>query len=76
MLRKILIIVAVGVISVLCLSGCRKKTSETKAEQEEVEVKTMAEYEREAKKEISKENLDAELEKIEKELEKEIAAEE
>lgn len=75
MLRRILIIVAVGVISVLCLSGCRKSSSETEAEQQEV-VKTMAEYEAEAKKEISRENIDAELEKIEKELEKEIAAEE
>ncbi len=36
----------------------------------------MAEYEAEAEKEISRENIDAELEKIEKELEKETAAEE
>ena len=70
MLRKILIIVAVGVISVLCLSGCKKSSSE--AEQEEVP-KTMAEYEAEARKEISEENIDAELEKIERKLEEEIA---
>jgi len=75
MLRRILIIVAAGAISVLCLSGCKKSSSETEAEQQEV-VKTMAEYEAEAKKEISRENLDAELERIESELEKEIAAEE
>lgn len=75
MLRKILIIAAVGVISVFCLSGCKKSSNEAEVEQEEV-IKTMAEYEAEAEKEINEENVDAELEKIEKELEEEIAAEE
>lgn len=61
MLRKIVLILAVAAISVCCLSGCKKRSSEP-----EETVKTTEEYEAEAKKEITKDNMAAELDKIEK----------
>ncbi len=69
MLRGMLLIVAV-VISFCCMSGCKEKSGQTDTEQEEV-VKTAVEYEEEAEKEITLENMEDELEKIEKELEQE-----
>ena len=71
MLRKVLVIVAVTVISVFCLSGCKKRSSEAESSQEVL--KTMAEYEAEAKKQINKENMAEELERIEKTLEQEVS---
>lgn len=68
MLRKMLVIVAVAAMAFFCLSGCKKGPSETEAEPNETVVKTMAEYESEAEKEITRENMEAELEKIEGEL--------
>jgi len=66
MLLKILFIAAITAISV---SGCKKHSSEPQLEQEEV--KTAAEYEADAKKEINKENMAQELDKLEKELQQE-----
>jgi hypothetical protein len=74
MFRKVLVIVAVTAISVFCLSGCKKRSSE--AESEEEVLKTMAEYEADAKEQISKENMAEELERIEKALEQEVSQEE
>ena len=68
MSRKVLVIVVVAAIGILCLSGCKKRSSEAGA-------KTMAEYEAEARKEINKENMDEELEHIAKTLEQEISQE-
>ena len=80
MLRKILIIAVVLAIGFFCLSGCKESsskpevgTSETEVEQEAV--KTQAEYKAEAEKEITKENMDTELEDLEKTIEEDIAAE-
>ena len=67
MFRKILVIVSVVTIGFCCLIGCKKRSSETKAEA----VKSSAEYEAEAKKEINKENAASELDKIENEVEQE-----
>ncbi len=72
MLRNVLII-AVAAISVFWLSGCRKRPSEP--ESGEVTVKTMAEYEAEAKKEINKKNMARELKKLEKAIEEDIQKE-
>ena len=66
MLLKILFIAAITTIST---SGCKKHSSEPQLEQEEV--KTAAEYEADAKKEINKENMAQELDKLEKELQQE-----
>jgi len=73
MFRKILVIVIVTAISVFCLSGCKKRSSEAESSQEVP--KTMAEYEAEAKKQINKENMAEELERIEKTLEQEVSEE-
>ena len=71
MLHKVLVIVAATAISVFCLSGCKKRSSE--AESSQKVLKTMAEYEDEAKKQINKENMAEELERIEKTLEQEVS---
>ena len=73
MIRKVLVIVAVTAISVFCLSGCKKRSSE--AESDEEVLKTIAEYEVEAKEQINKENMADELDRIEKALEEEISQE-
>ena len=68
MMRKVLVIItAAAVISIFCLSGCKKRPS--KPEPGEEVVKTLAEYEDEAKKEITKKNMGKELEKLEEEIE-------
>ena len=70
MLRKVLAIVAVIVI---CAFGCKRRSSEPEAGQEKL--KTMAEYDAEAKEQINKENMAEELEKLEKAMEQEIKQE-
>jgi len=71
MLKKMLVMVAAAAIAVFCLSGCKKSPSEAKPEPNEAALKTIAEYEAEAKQEIKKENMGAKLEEIKKELAKE-----
>ena len=72
MFRKLLVIAAVVAISFFCLSGCKKSPGGAEPEQE---VKTMAEYEAEAREQINKENMDKELKSIEKQLEQELSQE-
>jgi len=74
MLRKVLVIVALAAIIVFSVSGCKKERPvESKPpESEQAAPKTMAEYEADAKKEINKKNMAAELEKLEKEIEEDI----
>ena len=69
MLRKVLVIIAVAMISLFSLNGC-KKSADTE------EVKTAAEYKAEAEQEIDEENMDEELERIEKEVGQDISEEE
>lgn len=71
MFRKVLVIVAATAISIFCLSGCKKRSSEAEPNQDVP--KTMAEYEAEARKQINKENMAEELERIEKALEQEVS---
>ena len=71
MFRKVLVIVTVTAISVFCLSSCKKRSSE--AEPDEEVLKTVAEYDSEAKKQINKENMADELERIEKALDQELS---
>jgi hypothetical protein len=66
MLLRILVIVAIIAISVV---GCKKQSSEPQPG--ETELKTTAEYEAEAKKEVTKDNMAQELDKIEKDLQQE-----
>lgn len=67
MFRKVLLfLVVIG--CVLCYSGCKKDSPD-------VEVKSAAEYKAEAEKEIDSSNMMSELDKIENEVEAEIATE-
>ena len=68
MLLKVLIIVAIIAISVL---GCKNKKQSGEPQPGQTELKTTAEYEAQAKKEINKENMAQELDKIEKEIQQE-----
>lgn len=74
MSRKLLIIVAMVAISIFYLSGCKKSSSNLESSEEVV--KTVAEYQADAKKEINKENMADELDKIQKSLEQELGEEE
>lgn len=68
MFRKLLVIAIVVAISLSCLSGCKKSGPES-------EQKTMADYEAEAREQINKDNMDKELEQLEKQLEQELSQE-
>ena len=70
MIRKILLISVVVAMAVFYLGGCKK--SESGSEPNQAETKTKAEYDTEAKEQINEDNMDAELERIEKELEEEL----
>ena len=63
MLRKLLIIFTVMIMGTCWVSGCKK--SEPSAEEA---AKTVEEFKAEADDEISKENLDEELKKLEAEM--------
>jgi len=72
MLRKALIIAAAVVISVFWLSGCKSKKSSSESKPSKTTIKTtakaMSEYDAKARKEINKNNIDEELNKLEKEI--------
>ena len=73
MVRRILVIVTVTAISTFCISGCKKSSDESQPAPEEP--KTLTEYKADAEKEINKENMAAELDKLEKEVEQDIGVE-
>ena len=77
MLRKTFLIVAIAALMGLCLTGCKKSSddSNTQVATPASEVKTATEYGAEAEKEITKENMAGELDKLEKEIETDIRAE-
>jgi len=70
MSRKTLLITLLLLLS-FSLVGCKKK-SEPAETTEDVVVKTAAQHEAEAEKEITIENMEAELEAIEKSMETEL----
>ncbi|UCE99603.1 MAG: hypothetical protein JSV82_00605 [Planctomycetota bacterium] len=70
MFRKLLIISTIVAIGFFCLSGCNKKEAES-----DQKVKTMAQYEAEAREQINRENINEELDQIEKSLEQELTQE-
>jgi hypothetical protein len=73
MLRKVLLVLAAAAIVAVCVGGCKKQSGEPEPPEPEQEViKTPAEFEAEAAKEITKENMAAELEKLEKEIEEDV----
>jgi len=66
MLKAILVLAMTTVLLLFSVSGCKKASTGPEAGEEPV--KTAAEYEAEAKKEINKDNMNQELDKIEQEL--------
>ena len=66
MLRNMLVLIFAAAMLAFTAAGCKKSEPE-----EEVQVKSIEEYEKEAAQEINEENMDEELEKIEKELDAE-----
>ena len=73
MMRKVLVIVVLIMISVVCVEGCKKRSGDSDSSGEVV--KTKAEYEAEAEREINEDNMEAELKKIEDAVELEATEE-
>ena len=68
MLRKILVLTVAIVALFFSANGCKKTNS---PESETESVKTAAEYEAEATKDINEENMEQELDRLEQELQRE-----
>ena len=69
MLRAMLVLAVTMVVLLFSVSGCKKASKSTEAGEEPV--KTAAEYEAEATKDINEENMNQELDKLEQELQQE-----
>ncbi len=68
---KLITLIVVFVLAVTS-AGCRKKPAATPpAEPNKTEAKTQADYDAQAKKDINSTNMQAELETLEKDIEKE-----
>ena len=74
MLRKIFIIIIMATLSLFYIGGCDKTSSDSDSEGD-VEVKTQAEYDAEAEAQITEENMEDELKKLEEAVDKEISEE-
>jgi len=68
MLRNTIICVVVGILCMAIVTGCSKKTEPTPAPAPQEQTKTAAEYMTEADKQITEQNVDQELDKIEQEV--------
>jgi serine protease inhibitor len=68
MLRKLIAVVVIVTLTIVC-SGCRKKAGQSS--KSKTEVKSQAEYDAQAKKDIDANNMQAELDKLEKEIQQE-----
>ena len=71
MFRKLVAIVVIVALAVVVI-GCRKTPSSHQKAEVKVKVKSPAEYDAQAKKEITPENMQAELDKIEKEVQQDV----
>lgn len=76
MLHKAFLTVVVVAVIALCLGGCRKSSDESPAEPQPANepAKTAVQHEADARKDITEENLEDELAKLEKAVEADIAA--
>ena len=71
MLRKLTALTVIFILTVTVF-GCRKKPApSTPPEPNKTEVKTLADFNAQATKDINSANMQAELEKLEKDIEKE-----
>ncbi len=68
MLRK-LVVVFVLTLAMVIVSGCKKEPAQTATSQPEV--KSQADYNEMASKDINSENMQAELDKLDKEIQEE-----
>ena len=76
MLRKAFLIVAIVALTGLALTGCKKSNDESDTSKPKPpQVKTTQDYNTEAENQITRENMETELEKLEKEIEKDIQIE-
>jgi hypothetical protein len=76
MLRKVLLVISVLAVIGICISGCKKSSDDSSVEvptTNEV-TPTAVQYEEAAKKSITEENLEAELAKLENEVDRDIAS--
>jgi hypothetical protein len=71
MLRAMRILTIITVVLLFSINGCKKESKSPEAGEETV--KTAAEYDAEAKKDINEENMNQELDKLDQELEQEAA---
>jgi hypothetical protein len=62
------------ILGSLFISGCGKTSSDNESEGDDI-VKTQAEYEAEAKEQITEDNMEEELANLEKQIEQEISEE-
>lgn len=69
--RKLFIIITLAIIGSFYLIGCDKTSSDNESD-EDVVVKTQAEYEVEAEEQITEENMEEELANLEQQIEQEI----
>jgi len=76
MLHKAFLTVVVVTVIALCLGGCRKSSDESPADPQPANepAKTAVQHEADARKDITEENLEDELAKLEKAVEDDIAA--
>ena len=74
MRRTLFIIITLTILGSLFISGCGKTTSDNESEGDDI-VKTQAEYEAEAKEQITEDNMEEELANLEKQIEQEISEE-
>ena len=65
------LLVMLCVVLVLGLVGCKKRTSESRPQEQSQPVKTASELKAEAQEQITEKNMDAELDKLEKEINQE-----
>lgn len=73
MLRKILLITVAAAIGIFCIKGCKKSAPEDQPGEQTG--RTAAEYQAEAEKEITEDNMAVELDNIEKALDQDIRTE-
>jgi hypothetical protein len=74
MLRKVFVIILLAILGSFYLGGCDKTSSDSESEGDVV-VKTQAEYDAEAEKQITEENMEDELANLEKQIEQDISEE-
>ncbi len=69
MFKKILLILIL--FAVLCFVGCKKGSDEDNS----AEIKTAAEYEQEAQEQITEDNMETELDRLEKSIDSDVELE-